>query len=113
MGECWYSINEVGGVTYANEAAALYIEMVRKNHYYLAKVRIQPVIEVHNVLLTICCDDKEVYKDLLDLRPANLIIRKLAVPSDKIILKVTEQSGKEIISWDCREYRTNPPEIPV
>ena len=103
--EYWYPVREIGGITYANEAAALYIKMAKMDNNYLAKIKIQPAIKLNNGILTIHCNNKEVYKETINLKPEASFVKELIVPSDKIIVKINDRNGRELILWDYRKYR--------
>ncbi|MBS7614042.1 DUF5107 domain-containing protein, partial [Candidatus Bathyarchaeota archaeon] len=108
--EYWYPVRDMNGITYANEKAAIYVNEENK-----AERRLQI-----NVCSTISCEAKLVlyadgekfYEELVELLPEKTLKRNIKAPPGKLLLKIIDLNGREVISWDFRSYKIKPHEAP-
>ena len=107
--EYWYPIKDLGGVTFANEKAALHIEKTGEKKII---VKVFPAIKSENARLEVFEAERKIYEETVSLHPGSLVVREIEAPSKKPLLKISSESNEEIISWDFRNYKTSPPEAP-
>jgi tetratricopeptide (TPR) repeat protein len=107
--EHWYPVRNLGGITYANENASLYVEKIAEGR---VKVKICPAITCEDARLEIKEGQKTVHEEKLQLSPSDLIVKEVDVPKRAPLLRIVDSEGKEIVSWNFRKYKTKFPEVP-
>jgi len=109
--EYWYPIRDIGGVTYANDRISLYIDTTEGDERRL-RLGICSATTCAKARLELYKGGKRFYNEPVRLTPKETILKDLKVPSGKILLRIVDSSGDEIISWDFRRYKTRLPEAP-
>jgi len=107
--EYWCPVRDLGGITYANEKASLYVEKIDERRL---KVTICPAITCENAKLEIKEGQEIVYEESIQLSPSSLIVKEVELPRKEPLLRITDSKGNEIISWNFQKYRTKLPEVP-
>ncbi|MBO3803607.1 MAG: DUF5107 domain-containing protein [Candidatus Brockarchaeota archaeon] len=103
--EWWYPIAKVGGITFANKDAALnlvekkgrrkrstFVGIYATGRFRGAKVRID--------------FGKDAVEEAFDLSPGNPFVKNYVTGSPVSKVEVAAEDGGEILTWDCRDYRT-------
>jgi len=110
--EFWYPVRGLNGLVFANENAAINIERIDEEK---ARITIASTIACENAKLEVLDleENLKIYEETVDLSPSFTVAREVTIKARKPMLRVLSPLGDEIISWDFREYRTNPPETPA
>lgn len=109
--EYWYPVRGIGGVTYANSKASLYTEVTEGDERKL-HVGIFSAITCEEAKLELYQNGKRFYEERVSMSPKEMLLKEIKVPSGKLLLKIVDSVGDEIISWDFRKYKTMPHEAP-
>ena len=109
--EYWYPIRDIGGVTYANDKVSLYTDATESDERRL-RFGICSATTCAEARLELYKDGKRFCNEPIRLSPKETTLKDLKVPSGKILLRIVDSKGDEIISWDFRRYRTRLPDVP-
>lgn len=104
--EWWYPIAKIGGISFANKDAAIYLDNKPEEVFtgvYVTK-------EFPNSKIKVYCGE-EVFEEIHDLSPGNPFIKNYNVKTKNAKVEVFDENGKEIIRWDGREYKTKMDEL--
>jgi len=108
--EYWYPIRNISGVTYANDKVCLYAKQTKEKGNNLLRVEICSAITCTEARLELCVDGEKFYEEPVKLSPEKTVSKEIKTPSGKLLLKIVDSQGNEIISWDFRKYKTKAPD---
>ncbi|MEM3546799.1 MAG: DUF5107 domain-containing protein [Candidatus Bathyarchaeia archaeon] len=108
--EYWYPVRDMDGITYANEKVAIYINEENKAERKL-QINVCSAISC-KARLILYAEGEKFHEELIELLPEKTLKREVRAPLGKLLLKIIDVNGGEIISWDFRSYRTKPHEAP-
>jgi len=100
--EWWYPISKVRGISYANKDATVYVDV---NPEGKTVVGIYVTKDLPNSKVVIHAGEN-VIEEKFDLSPGNPFVKEFTFRNKGIKVDVIDECGIEIISWDCRDYRT-------
>ncbi|OYT32002.1 MAG: hypothetical protein B6U94_01185 [Thermofilum sp. ex4484_79] len=103
--EWWYPIAKIGGISFANKDATVYVDHKKQNGKYKVFIGIYVTKEFPRSRIIVRCGNK-VVEETFDLSPDNPFIKEYVSENDKVEVKVLDKDNKEVIFWDCRDYKT-------
>jgi len=103
--EWWYPIYKIGGISFANKDATIYVDRKKKNSKFEISIGIYVTKDLPNSTIIIRNNDQEI-KENINLSPTNPYLKNIISEKDKVEVKVLDKNNKEVIFWDCRDYKT-------
>jgi len=103
--EWWYPISKIGGITFANKDAAIHIDRKKVDRGYeiFIGIYVTKKFPVSKIIIDL---GGKIVEEVFNLSPENPFIKSYFSKHDKVTAKVLDRYGKEIIFWNCRDYRT-------
>ena len=103
--EWWYPVPKIGGISYANKDAVVYVDIKPENGKFKVTVGIHVTKVFPNSVIRIHLGGQAV-EEKLDLAPAKPFIKEFESQDKKVKVEAIDEKGVGIIAWDCREYKT-------
>jgi len=103
--EWWYPVPKIGGISYANKDAVVYIDIKPENGRFKVTVGMHVTKAFPNSVVKIRLGE-EVVEEKLDLAPTDPFVNEFESKDKKVKVEAVNEKGKEIIAWDCRDYKT-------
>ena len=103
--EWWYPIAKINGISYANKDAAIYVDVKPGENAFRITVGVYTTKEMPRAKFRIHLG-KEVVEKEFDLTPGNPFFEEFRSRDNRVKVEVLDRDNKEVIAWDCRDYRT-------
>jgi len=104
--EWWYPIAKIGGISFANGDAAIYVDgKGEANGSREAFVGIYATRDIPRSRIRIR-DGNGVLEEIFDLSPMRPFTKSYSTKGERVEVEVLNKDGGEIIKWYGRDYRT-------
>jgi tetratricopeptide (TPR) repeat protein len=104
--EWWYPIAAIEGISFANKDATVHLK-VEPLGDGLFEVFVGVYATASFPESTVIVNlGEETLEEKVDLSPENPYVRTFKSRSSRVRVRVLDKEGKEVVSWDGREYRT-------
>ena len=104
--EWWYPIAAIGGISYANKDATVYLEVEPSSDgLYEVKVGIYGTAPFPESTVSVQSVGGTLLEEKVDLSPERPYVRTLKSKSGSVLVRVADREGREVVSWDGRGYR--------
>jgi len=103
--EWWYPIAKIGGISFANRDATIYVDVKADGRSHEASIGIYATRKIQGSRILIR-DGDDVIEEAFDLSPMTPFTKVYALKGEKVEVEVRDGDGMEIVRWDCRDYRT-------
>lgn len=101
--EWWYPIAKIGGISLTNKDATVYVNYDTKGCKALIGIYVTKEIPASRIRVR---RGDETLEEAFDLSPGHPFIKTYATKRMKTEVEVIDGDGNEVITWDCRNYRT-------
>jgi len=106
--EIWYPIAKIGGISFANKDATIYLDVKynKNKKEYAVFCGIYTTKKFSNSKIEVFLGS-DVVNEQVDLSPEKPYVKTFVSRDKKVGVKLFDNDGKEIISWDIdRDYKT-------
>jgi tetratricopeptide (TPR) repeat protein len=103
--EWWYPVPKIGGISYANKDAVVYVDIKPENGKFKVTVGIHVTKVFPNSVIRIHLGG-QVVEEKLNLAPTDPFVKEFESKDKKVKVEAIDEKGVEIIAWDCRDYKT-------
>ena len=101
--EWWYPIAKIGGISFANKDITICVKPNGRSREVF--IGVYATKDISGSKIKIRNGDRSLEK-AFDLSPENPFMGNYSLTDEKIDVVVLDQDGRQIIQWDCRDYRT-------
>jgi len=105
--EWWYPIAAIEGISYAKKDATVHLEVEPlSDGLYEVKVGVYATALLSEATVSVQSGGETLLEEKVDLSPERPYVRTLKSKSGSVLVRVADREGREVVSWDGRDYRT-------
>ncbi|TLN12942.1 DUF5107 domain-containing protein, partial [bacterium] len=101
--ERWYPIAKIGGISFANGDAAIYVDLRGETSETFVGIYATRDIPGSRIRFR---DGDGVTEEVFDLSPMRPFTKSYASKGKRVEVEVLDKDGGEVVKWDCGDYRT-------